>query len=510
MRPVALLVRIAPALAIGLLLVPVAGGLLGVALPAFGWLPALGGEQFGLTAWERLLTTPGLGRMVAISYASGVATALVALLVVVLYLAAFTGTRLYAAVRRAVSPILAVPHAAAAFGLAFLIAPSGLLARLFSPWVTGWERPPDLLIVNDAWGLTMMAGLVVKEIPFLLLMALAALPQCHAPERLAVARTLGYRPVAAWLKTVLPARYPLIRLPVYAVIAYASSVVDVALILGPSTPPPLSVAVVRWLNDPELDLRFVASAGALLQLAVTLAALASWYLGERLVVALARGWLASGRRGVCDRLLGALGLAGAGTAVGLAAAGLLGLAVWSVAGFWRFPEALPQDFTLRTWLRAGDGIPEPLANAALIGTVATLTALVLVLAALEHEVRSGRPVGRQAQAVLYLPLLVPQVAFLFGLVLVQARMGVRPGLWPVILGHLVFVFPYVYLSLVEAYRRLDPRWAQLALSLGASPDRAFLAVRLPLLLAPCLTAAAVGFAVSIGQYLPTQLLGAGR
>jgi putative thiamine transport system permease protein len=35
-------------------------------------------------------------------------------------------------------------------------------------------------------------------------------------------------------------------------------------------------------------------------------------------------------------------------------------------------------------------------------------------------------------------------------------------------------------------------------------------VRLPMLLAPMLTACAVGLAVSIGQYLPTQLLGAGR
>ena len=46
-----------------------------------------------------------------------------------------------------------VPHAAAAFGLAFLIAPSGLIARLLSPELTGWERPPDLLIVNDPLGL---------------------------------------------------------------------------------------------------------------------------------------------------------------------------------------------------------------------------------------------------------------------------------------------------------------------------------------------------------------------
>ena len=35
-------------------------------------------------------------------------------------------------------------------------------------------------------------------------------------------------------------------------------------------------------------------------------------------------------------------------------------------------------------------------------------------------------------------------------------------------------------------------------------------VRLPMLARPALTAAAVGFAVSVGQYLPTLLVGAGR
>jgi len=56
----------------------------------------------------------------------------------------------------------------------------------------------------------------------------------------------------------------------------------------------------------------------------------------------------------------------------------------------------------------------------------------------------------------------------------------------------------------------NPRWTQLAATLGASPWRSFWHIRLPLLLAPCLTAAAVGIAVSVGQYLATQLPGAGR
>jgi putative thiamine transport system permease protein len=105
---------------------------------------------------------------------------------------------------------------------------------------------------------------------------------------------------------------------------------------------------------------------------------------------------------------------------------------------------------------------------------------------------------------------VPPVAFLFGLVIAAESVGVGAGFWPVVAGHIVFVLPYVYLSLSEAWRRLDPRLAMIAASLGAGPDAAFLRVRLPMLLAPVLTAFAVGFAVSVGQYLATQLLGAGR
>ena len=79
-----------------------------------------------------------------------------------------------------------------------------------------------------------------------------------------------------------------------------------------------------------------------------------------------------------------------------------------------------------------------------------------------------------------------------------------------IAAHTVFVLPYVFLSLGDPYRRLDGRYARVAMALGASDNRSFWRVRLPLLLTPVLTAAAVGIAVSVGQYLPTLLIGAGR
>src|SRR3546814_6471838 len=60
---------------------------------------------------------------------------------------------------------------------AFLILPSGWIARLLSPGLSGWQHPPDLLIVQDPHGIALVLGLVLKEVPYLLLMTLAALNQ---------------------------------------------------------------------------------------------------------------------------------------------------------------------------------------------------------------------------------------------------------------------------------------------------------------------------------------------
>ena len=85
-----------------------------------------------------------------------------------------------------------------------------------------------------------------------------------------------------------------------------------------------------------------------------------------------------------------------------------------------------------------------------------------------------------------------------------------PG-WPIVLhGALVFVLPYLFLSLADPWRAFDPRYARTALSLGASRSRTFWRVKLPILLRPTLIACAVAFAVSAGQYLPTLFAGSGR
>jgi putative thiamine transport system permease protein len=509
-RPRAL--PLAPALTLTVLLGPLLAGFFGTLAPALGYLPVLGGDSLSLEPLAGLVAWPGLPRAIALSLGIGLAATALSLFTVVILTAAWHGTRLFAVVERALSPLLAVPHASAALGLAFLIAPSGWLARALSPWATGWERPPDLLIVQDPAGLSLLLGLVSKEVPFLLLMVLAALTQTQPGRSRAVASALGYLPVTGWLKTVFPQVYRQLRLPVYAVLAFSMSVIDVAIILGPNTPPPLAVQVVRWMNDPDLALRFQAAAGAMLQFGLVATALLLWRALELAVAALGRCWILRGGYGsrpleAVTRTLAAM--LGAASAL-LMLAGLAGLVVWSFSGLWRFPEVLPDALTLRNWSHHGLRVADLLAETLLIGAGATFLALLLAVACLEAEHRYGLRPAVRALWLLYLPLIIPQVAFLGGLQTLALGAGFDAGLGAVVLAHLVFVLPYVFLSLADPWRAWDGRLGAVARSLGASRDRVLWSVRLPMLLRPLLTATAVGFAVSIGQYLPTLLVGGGR
>lgn len=493
------LLRQVPRLTLFLMLGPILAGLAGTLLPAL---------QDG--AFRDLAGWAGLGPAVRLSLVTGVGATVISLSIALAVTAALYGTPAFMRIERMLAPLLSLPHAAAALGLAFLIAPSGWVARLLAAPM-GWEVPPDALILNDPSGIALTLGLVTKEVPFLLLMVLAALPQTDAARQMVVAQSLGYGRVVGFVLAVLPALYRQLRLPVYAVLAYSMTAVEMALILGPTLPPTLSAQVVIWMNDPSLGSRGLAAAGAVLQLALVLATLALWRLAE-----VAARWAvirlaATGHRGgQLDAPLRGLAVGAAGLIAGGTAAGMAGLALWSFAGSWAFPAPLPASLTLATWNRALPDLAATAAQTMTVALAATLAALVLVIGCLEAEHRFALKPGRGADWLLYLPLLVPQVAFLPGLQALLLAGGLDGTLLAVALAHLVFVLPYVFLSLSAPYRNWDGRIATAAAALGASENRIFLRLRLPMLLAPVLTAAAVGLAVSIGQYLPTLLAGGGR
>ena len=506
----ALLDRTADTALLLLFAAPVLLGVLGTVLPAFGFLPELGGAGFGLEPWRRLLDVPGLWRAAALSLATGLGTATVSFAIVVLFAAHWHGTVWFAAIRRLLSPLLSVPHAAIAIGFAFLAAPSGWVFRALTALGLAGPLPPDLATVQDPYGIALVLGLTLKETPFLLLMLLVALSHLPVRESMTVARALGHARSAAWFATVLPQIYPQLRLPIYAVLAYSVSVVDVSLILGPTTPPTLAVLVWRGFQSPELSQIFWASAGACLQLAVAGLAILTWRAGELAARATGRRRIAAGWPGRPSRIAAGAALGAAMVVVVAAGLGLAATLLWSIAAQWGIGSALPGRTSLATWREQLPGAARAIGTTALIGIAAAGAALALVIAVLEQEARQAAFMRRRHEWLIYAPLVLPQIGFLFGVQSMLVIAGLDGGWAGLAWTHFLFVLPYVYLSLSEPWRALDPRYARTALCLGRAPLAVLVTIKLPLLARPILIALALGFAVSVAQYLPTLFAGAGR
>lgn len=503
-----------------LLLLPIAAGLLGAFFPAFGYFPEIGGNQLNIDVFRELLKHPALPHSVRLTIFSGITATLISLCFALALAAMFSQVeyssqsklkfnRLFLMMRRGLIPLIAVPHAAMALGLVFLIAPSGWLIRWVSFSLMGWDTPPELISVQDPLGLSLIFGLVLKETPYLLLMILAALPQIRAAEYLRIGQSLGYGAFRSWLKLILPQVYPLIRLPVFAVLAFSLSVVDVSLILGPTTPPTLSVLILRWLDNPDLSMRFFASAGAILLLGITLGSLLFWRIAEWFVLNKFRKWLTNGKRGSDNEAATAVFVSGF-FLITTAFLSLLALAFWSLSLRWPYPHVLPQTWTFRNWERHWNSLQETAMTTLEVGILTVVLALILVVACLENEQWRRARFSIRSEWLLYLPLLIPQATFLLGVQILAVRFELDGTFLLLVWSHLLFVLPYVFLTLADPWRKLDRRYPIIAQCLGASPLQILFRVKLPLLLKPLLVAAAIGFAVSVAQYLPTIFAGGGR
>lgn len=495
-----------------LCLLPVGAGLLGAILPAIGWFPPLGATSFSLQPFADFFSEPGLHRSLWLSISIALISTFLSFWLAMFLLAIFYGRGGAGFLFRLISPLLSVPHITIAVGFLFLLQPSGWLSRLFSPWLTGWSRPPNLNIVPDENGLVLVLALVAKELPFLLLMGLSALSQIKVRPLLDTAAALGYGPLAGWLHLVQPQLTARLRLAVLIVMVFSISVVDMAIILAPSTPAPLAVRILTWFRDPDLSYQFVAAAAAVMQLACALLACAIWIAVDRGVFAgLARlsaaGWRFNSLPSRYVNILKKAGIMLAISPCALAALGMLAALIWAFADVWRYPSALPDKWGLAAWEYAYISLGNAAVNSLILGLVSAAICVMLALLWLQTETGAQ---DRHAERLIYIPLLLPQIAFLFGMQILLIWLGFDGLFLALVWAHSLFVFPYVMLSLAPSWRRFDARYLAIAATLGAGPVRRFLYIKLSMMTLPVLTAFAVGFAVSSALYLPTIFASNGR
>ncbi|MCK5098751.1 MAG: hypothetical protein KAR45_11650 [Desulfobacteraceae bacterium] len=489
-------------------------GLAGTWLPSFGYLPVIGSNTFSIQPWVDFLTHPGIFQSIRATLVSGWTASLIALFLSVFIVSLSYGNRAWILFEKSLAPILSIPHAGFAIGFAFLITPSGWILRVLSPEVTGFINPPDWIITKDAYGISLMVCMVLKETPFLLLMIMGSLTRIDIKNTLAIGKSLGYHRFQVWFKLIVPQFFPDIRLSFYAVIAYSLSVVDLSIIIGPTSPPTLSVLVFQWFNDADINMRLTGAAGACGLLIIVIFSIFAIFFLEKAVTYFLIKRVADGKRkSIFSRLtrLSDFSLYSIFSVTILSVATLI---IWSFTWRWSFPDILPESWSFVFWDKSLLKVQDPVLQTLWAALASTITAIILTVGCLEYELTIPREKLKKDLKkliwFLYLPLLIPQIAFIFGIQIILTIFHMD-GLWiTLVLSHLIFVLPYVFLTLSATYRSFDARYTNTGAILCGSVLRSFLYIKLPILMRPVLFAFAVGFSVSVAQYIPTIFIGAGR
>jgi len=491
---------------IAVCILPTLPGLLGVAVSALGYIPPLGMHHFSLDGFALVFSWEGVWRSIGLTIYSAIASSYLACLITFAVLQATWGSKFWRKVELSLSPLLATPHVAFAIGFAFLFAPTGMGVRALHGLFGYNASPQDIndlaFLIKDPHALGLIVMLALKEVPFLLLMSISILTQLKIDQIEKVSASLGYSKAQMWWKCVFPQWLAKLRFPMLAVIAYSLSVVDVALIIGPTNPPTFAVLVWQWFTEPDLNLLPRAAAGAVVLFAIASLLIAFARLVEWTITKGIKCWQYSGRSGISlpGKSLFLLIISLTVLMVPL-------MIIWSFAQRWRFPDLLPSRYSERFWQLEWDSILSTINQSLSIAIITASIALVLAVLAHEYRIKYKWQVPGYIIAI---PMLIPQLSILFGLQVVTLYLSSDSYFFWVCWAHVFFAFPFVYLALDGPWKSFDTGLTRVALSLGKSPLQAWWKVKMPILLPAIVFAWAVGISVSLAQYLPTLMLGAGR
>ena len=493
----------------GVLIVPITFGILGFLLPSFGYFPILDKHQFNLDYFYVSSNVPGISKSIILSFFTGFLSTVLALFFSQLIILSIFQSRVYGFIKTIISPLLALPHVTMAIGLLFIFSPSGLLLRIFSPWLTGFERPPNIFIIPDDYGFFLILGLVLKEIPFFILVSISAIEQFGARKFFNLGKSLQHTTFSVWCVLLFPLIYHRIRLIVFIVIAFAASVVDMSLLLAPSTPSTLAIQILQNYQSSEPKSLFIASNLALIQLLVILKLFLIWFLLEKLLsnkylftfLVNAVSYKSNLIKYFTFTLILILSI--------LSFLTIISSFLWGLGGNWYFPNLLPKNISfevLTIFLNENKSLILISVFVPLI--VSILSCLIVTLWVELTESLNKR--NQFLEGLIFLPLLIPQISFLIGMQSFLIPLNFNNFLLPLIIVELFYVIPYSFIILAPSFRAISKDILKVASSLGKNRFERLILVKIPMIMPTFLLSIAIGMLVSFALYTPVYFIGAGR
>ena len=167
-----------------------------------------------------------------------------------------------------------------------------------------------------------------------------------------------------------------------------------------------------------------------------------------------------------------------------------------------------EGFTLDNWVHwdAVPGIRDAVVKSLEIAIVSTIGATVLgtllALAIVRHRFR-----GRGATNMLiFLPMSTPEIVLGASLLTLFLNMRIVTGFLTIFIAHVMFIVSYVVVTVKARLIDFDRHLEEAAMDLGADELTTFRKVTLPLLAPAILSAALLGFALSIDDFVITYFV----
>jgi ABC-type spermidine/putrescine transport system permease subunit II len=146
---------------------------------------------------------------------------------------------------------------------------------------------------------------------------------------------------------------------------------------------------------------------------------------------------------------------------------------------------------------------EALRNSLILGVATAIITVGLGTPAAYGLSRASGRIRGPLQALFLAPIFLPGLFIGAALLSFLSRIQVDRSLLTVLIGHVVFAFPFVYILLRTALDRLDVSLEEVARDLGAAPLRVFRKVTLPQVAPVLAGAAALAFMLSFDEFLIT-------
>ncbi len=162
-----------------------------------------------------------------------------------------------------------------------------------------------------------------------------------------------------------------------------------------------------------------------------------------------------------------------------------------------------QSFSLQWYERVFSNarILEAAANSLIVAVLSTLGAVVIgTLMAMAMERYRFRGKGAW-DGLLYMPVIVPEIVMGISLLIFFAAVNISRGLLTLVISHIAFCMPFVYLTMRARLADFDRSVEEAAQDLGANEWITFRRITLPLLMPGIISSALLAFTLSLDDFV---------